>query len=188
MNGRLLLWLDLEMTGLNPDRDLILEIATVLTDTHFNLVAKGPQYVIAYMKEDLERMEPIVRTMHTESGLIKQVLNSTTSLDEAYQQTVNFIQTYCTKGQALLCGNTIWQDRRFLERYMPEILYYTHYRLVDISTIKELIRAWYPTSPEIHFKKNTLHRAVDDIFESIAELKHYQEHFFVPLPPSKISF
>jgi oligoribonuclease len=174
-----LVWIDLEMTGLAPERDLILEIATVITDDQLNIIAYGPELVIHHSAEAMSVMGDFVRTLHTKSGLLTRVAAATTTVAEAQEATLAFIKEHCTQGTAMLAGNSVWQDRAFLYRYMPDIINYLHYRLIDVSTVKSLARAWYPTNQAKHFKKAETHRAMTDIIESIEELRHYRYHFFV---------
>ncbi len=179
MSDKNLVWIDLEMTGLNIAQDVILEIATIITDRDLNIMAEGPSYVIHHSDQTLRIMGEYVHTMHTKSGLVAQVKSSNISLDDAYKQTLDFIKTYCIKNSAMLAGNSVWQDRLFLEKYMPEITGYLHYRLIDISSIKMLVRSWYPQSPYVEFKKPETHRAFEDIKQSVEELKHYRKYFFI---------
>jgi oligoribonuclease len=174
-----LVWIDLEMTGLNADYDVILEIATIITDSQLNIIAQGPSLVVYQSDGALSVMEEYVRNMHVKSGLTEKVRSSKVSLNEAYEQTFTFIKQHCTKHQALLAGNSVWQDRAFLLKYMPDIVKFLHYRIIDISSVKMLVRSWYPTSPYVNFKKPESHRALEDVKESIEELKHYRQHFFI---------
>lgn len=172
-----LLWMDMEMTGLDPERDTVLEIATVVTDSELVVVAQGPTFAIHHPPEVLERMDAWNREHHGASGLVARVLASTVSIAQAEQQTLAFTQQYCRERTSPLCGNSIWQDRRFLARYMPRLDRYLHYRTIDVSTVKELVRRWYPNGPQPPEKKHA-HLAVDDIAESIAELRFYRAHYF----------
>jgi len=172
-------WIDLEMTGLNAERDVILEIATIITDSELNFIAQGPVFVVHQSKEKLALMDAFVSKLHGKSGLALLSGVSTVSLYEAKEQTLAFIKQYCSKGTALLAGNSVWQDRAFLAKYMPEIVAYMHYRILDISGLKTLIHRWYPNSSYAHYKKPETHRALEDIKQSIEELKHYRRHFFV---------
>lgn len=171
-----LVWIDLEMTGLNPEENVILEIATIITDSDLNILAYGPSLVIHHSDEILDIMDMWSREQHTKSGLLDKVRASRISIQEAAQQTLEFIQQYCIKDTALLAGNSVWQDRAFLRRYMPTIVAYLHYRLIDVTTIKELVSRWYPDSTL--FEKADTHRALEDIKESIDELKYYRKTFF----------
>jgi oligoribonuclease len=174
----MLVWMDLEMTGLDHTRDLIVEIATLVTDDELEVVAEGPDLVIATPEEALASMEKVVRDMHTSSGLLEAIRASTTTLDEAGAATLAFIREHVPQPRTVpLCGNSIGVDRRFLAAYLPDIEEYLHYRSIDVSTIKELARRWYPdVSPP---KKATSHRALDDIRESVEELRFWREHVFV---------
>lgn len=178
-----LLWMDLEMTGLDPERDTILEIGTAITDGELNLLAPGPTVAIRHPQSVLDAMDQWNREHHTASGLVARVLASSVSIAEAEQQTLAFVKQYCPERTSPLCGNSIWQDRRFLARYMPALEGYLHYRTIDVSTVKELVRRWYPKGPKPPEKKHA-HLALDDIAESIEELRFYRQHYFVYVPPS----
>lgn len=173
----LLVWIDLEMTGLDATRDVILEIASVVTDAQLNVIAQGPAVVVHHAKPIFDHMNTIVRAMHTSSGLLDRVVASNISVQEAEAQMTDFIRAHTNGARALLSGNSIWNDRTFLQRYMPQILELLHYRMVDVSTVKELVLNWYPDLVE--FQKKKSHRALDDIYESIAELNYYRQHYFV---------
>ena len=176
-----LVWMDLEMTGLDPARHVIVEIATLVTDDELNIVAEGPDLVVHQDDAALAEMDPIVVEMHTRSGLLDAIRSSTMSLADAGAQTLEFIKTHVTEARRVpLCGNSIGMDRRFLAAYLPEIEEYLHYRSVDVSTIKELVKRWYPTLNSGRPRKVGSHRAMDDVLESIAEMKFYREHVFVP--------
>lgn len=179
MSDKNLVWVDLEMTGLNVERDVILEIATIITDSDLNIVAQGPVFILHQSDNTLKIMDEFVKNMHAKSGLTDKVKASDISLLQAYEQTFAFIKQYCTKGSAMLAGNSVWQDRAFLVKYMPEIVEYLHYRIIDISAIKMLVRRWYAKSPYAEFKKPETHRALEDIKQSIEELRHYRKHFFI---------
>jgi oligoribonuclease len=179
-----LVWMDLEMTGLVPERDTILEIATLITTNELQVVAEGPVLVIHHAQSVLEAMDEWNREHHGASGLSARVIASTTSLAEAEAQTLAFVQQYCPQRTSPLCGNSIWQDRRFLARYMPLLEGYLHYRTIDVSSVKELVRRWYPNGPQPPEKKHA-HLALDDICESIAELQFYRQRYFIGLPPNK---
>jgi len=177
-------WIDLEMTGLDIHTDVILEIATVITDGNLNFIAEGPAFVISQPEEKLLRMDKWCVEQHGKSGLTQAVLSSTTSLAHAEKETLHFIKKHCLEHTGVLAGNTVWQDKIFLNKYMPTITHYLHYRIVDVSTCKELVRHWYGKENQPHiasteFKKSDNHRALDDIYESIAELDYYKKHFFV---------
>ena len=175
-----LVWMDLEMTGLDADRDVILEIATIVTNAELDVMAEGPALAIHQDEAVLTAMDDWNTKHHTGSGLVERVRRSPVSLVEAEAVTLAFVKRYCEPQQAPLCGNSIWQDRRFLAKQMPTLNGYLHYRIVDVSTIKELARRWRPELVEGDgaFQKRNSHRARDDIAESIAELRHYREHFF----------
>lgn len=173
-----LFWIDLEMTGLDPDRDVILEAASVVTSNNLEIIARGPNIVIHQPDAVLETMDPWVRDCHRKSGLVHAVKTSSISLTDALEQTLAFARTYCAPQKVPLCGNSVYKDRAFLQRAMPELEAYFHYRLVDVSSIKELVRRWYPNDPKAFFEKPEKHRAFDDISASIDELKHYRTHFF----------
>lgn len=171
-----LVWLDLEMTGLNPDNDLIIEIATVVTDKYLNVLATGPVIAVHQSDQALAAMDAWNQEHHGKSGLIERVNASTIDDSDAMQQTLDFLKEWVAPGESPMCGNSIGQDRRFLYRYMPELESYFHYRNIDVSTVKELARRWAPAVFESVKKKET-HQALDDVLESIDELKHYREHF-----------
>jgi oligoribonuclease len=176
---KMYVWIDLEMTGLNPSRDAILEIATIVTDCTLTILEEGPHFVIHQPQEILDCMDPWVKELHARSGLIEYVRASTTTVSHAQEETLRFIKKHCHEKKALLAGNSVWKDKEFLERYMPRIIEYLFYRIVDVSTIKELVQCWYPTDSRREFKKREQHRALDDIRESIAELQHYRTYFFI---------
>lgn len=171
-------WIDLEMTGLDPARDLILEIACIITTEHLDIVAKGPVISIKQSEDALKKMEPWSADAHKKSGLLDQVIRSTITVEEAEAQILNFVKKYCYEKKSPLCGNSVWMDRFFLRFHMPRLYDFLHYRTIDVSTVKELIKRWYPSDPQSQFKKDNPHRALDDIIESINELKHYKKHFF----------
>lgn len=171
-----LIWVDLEMTGLNPDVDRILEIATVVTDKDLNVLAEGPTLVVHQSDALLDGMDEWCTTHHGQSGLTQRVKDSALSEAEVEQQTLEFLQQWVEPGASPLCGNSIWQDRRFLIRYMPQLDSYCHYRNIDVSTLKELARRWRPEVLDGVHKKGS-HRALDDILDSINELRHYRETF-----------
>lgn len=177
----MLVWMDLEMTGLDPARHVIVEIATIVTDDDLAVVAEGPDLVVHQPAEALAAMEDVVRDMHTASGLLPAITASTTSLEEAGEATLAFIREHVPEARTVpLCGNSIGTDRRFLAAYLPMIEEHLHYRSVDVSTIKELTRRWYPGAIEAVPRKATAHRALDDIRESIEELRWYRDHVFRP--------
>ena len=173
--------MDLEMTGLDPARHAIVEIATLVTDDELEIVAEGPDLVVHQPPEVLAAMEDVVREMHTRSGLLKEIEASTLTLDEAGKQTLAFIKEHVPNRAAVpLCGNTIGTDRRFLAVQLPAIEDHLHYRSVDVSSIKELCRRWYPEALERAPEKGNSHRALDDIRESIEELRYFRQAIFRP--------
>ena len=179
----MLVWMDLEMTGLDPARHVIVEIATIITDDELQVVAEGPDLVIHQPPAAMEGMEKIVQNMHTSSGLLTAIAASTTTLEAAGRATLEFIVEHVPEARTVpLCGNSIGTDRRFLAIYLPEIEEYLHYRSVDVSTIKELTRRWYPGALDGVPRQATAHRALDDIRESIDELRWYRENVFKPSP------
>lgn len=168
------------MTGLEPDRHVIVEIATLLTDDDLNIVAEGPDLIIHASEEELSHMGDFVTQMHTKSGLLPKISASTISVKEAEQATLAFIKEHIAEARSVpLCGNSIGTDRRFLQEYMPELEAFLHYRNVDVSTVKELAKRWNPDVVHALPAKESTHRAMDDIRESIAELNHYRQTFFV---------
>lgn len=173
-----IVWMDLEMTGLQPENNVILEIATIITDANLKIIDQGPVLVIHQPDSVLENMEAWPKEHHEKSGLTESCRNSNITTKQAEQETLNFIKKYCQKKKGILAGNSIWQDRNFLIKEMPNIIDYLHYRLLDVTAVKELVRRWYPDNPFIKFTKNDIHRAKDDVIESINELRHYRKHFF----------
>ncbi len=175
-----LVWLDLEMTGLLPEQDCIIEIATIVTDSELNLLAEGPVFAIHQSAEILNGMDEWNTRQHGRSGLIDRVRESRITTAEAARETLDFIQKHVPAGKSPMCGNSICQDRRFMYRLMPALEAYFHYRNLDVSTLKELARRW---APEVYkgFSKDSSHLAMEDIRDSINELKHYREHF-IQLP------
>ena len=175
------------MTGLDPARHVIVEIATLITDDELQIVASGPDLVVHQPAEALDAMEQVVREMHTRSGLLEAIKASTVTLEAAGKATLDFIREHVPEPRTVpLCGNSIGTDRRFLAAYLPDIENHLHYRSVDVSTIKELARRWYPSVLESVPKKATSHRALDDILESVDELRFYREKLFVPVAAPKI--
>jgi oligoribonuclease len=175
--------MDLEMTGLDPARHTIVEIATLVTDDDLQIVAEGPDLVIHADADALATMDDFVRKMHAKSGLLDAMEASTLTLAEAGRQTLDFIRAQVPeKGTVPLCGNSIGTDRRFLDAQLPEIENWLHYRSVDVSTVKELCRRWYPDVAVKAPEKGTTHRALEDIRESVAELAYYRQTIFVPAP------
>ncbi len=171
-----LVWIDLEMTGLDPVENVIIEIATLVTDSELNIVAEGPNIVIFQPEEELEKMDEWNQTHHTANGLIEAVRESDVSAVTAELRTLEFLREHCQEGQSLLCGNTIGQDRRFLRAHMPNLQEFFHYRSIDVTSVKELAKRWYPKVQGI--KKPSGHRALDDIKGSIEELRHYRQEIF----------
>lgn len=175
----MLVWIDLEMTGLDPKRHSIVEIATLITDDDLNILDEGPDLVISTTSKQLENMDAYVRNMHTKSGLLDEIQQSRVTLSEANKQTLDFIQKHIKTARTVpLCGNSIGTDRRFLADHMPEIEEYLHYRSVDVSSIKEVGKRWYPEIIKNAPTKARGHRAMDDIKESVLELKFYREFLF----------
>ncbi|MCP5183308.1 MAG: oligoribonuclease [Pseudomonadales bacterium] len=172
-----MVWMDMEMTGLDPDRDTIIEIATLVSDDELNVLAEGPVLAIWQPDDVLAGMDEWNQRTHGESGLIDRVRSEGVPLAEAERRTLAFIRQHVEAGVAPLCGNTVWQDRRFLYRYMPNLEAHLHYRIIDVSTIKELARRWAP-AVVAGFRKQGNHTALADIRESIEELRHYRAAFF----------
>lgn len=172
-----LVWIDLEMTGLDPDNEYIIEIATIVTDADLNILAEGPSMVIHQPDSVLDAMDEWCNNQHGKSGLTQRVKDSTISEREAEQRTIEFLLEHVDRGASPICGNSIGQDRRFLYRHMPELESFFHYRNLDVSTIKELARRWRPEVLDGVEKKGT-HLALDDIRDSINELRHYRAEFF----------
>lgn len=176
----MLVWMDLEMTGLDHTSDVIVEIATLITDDELNIVAEGPDLVVHADNAALDGMDPFVVNMHTKSGLLEQIKASTISLADAGAQTLAFIQEHVPEARSVpLCGNSIGTDRRFLAAYLPDIENYLHYRSIDVSSVKELVKRWYPKVDADRPRGQGSHRALDDIRESIREMAYYREHVFV---------
>ncbi|WP_419921495.1 oligoribonuclease [Candidatus Poriferisodalis sp.] len=187
----MLVWLDLEMTGLDHRRHRIVEIATVITDDFLETVAVGPSIVIGASQADLDAMEPVVRKMHETTGLLDEIAQSHVTVSEAAEHTLAFVAEHVREPRTVpLCGNSIGTDRRFLDQYMPDLEQYLHYRVVDVSSIKELIKRWRPeiATAWVELCKTrteaTKHRALDDVLESIDELRYYRDHWLVPPPDS----
>ncbi|BBL60237.1 oligoribonuclease [Methylomonas koyamae] len=172
-----LIWIDLEMTGLDPDNDLIIEIATVVTDKNLNVLAQGPVIAVHQSDAALAAMDEWNQQHHGESGLIQRVKDSDIDAAEAERRTLDFLQQWLPAGTSPMCGNSICQDRRFLYRYMPKLEAFFHYRNLDVSTVKELAARWAPQVRD-GFNKQASHKALDDIIESIDELRYYRETFF----------
>jgi len=175
-NPNVLVWIDLEMTGLSPDQDKIIEIASIVTDSDLTVLEEGPVLAIYQPDSVLDAMDDWNTKTHAATGLVNRVRSSSVSESDAEKQTLAFIERYVPKNKSPLCGNSVCQDRRFLYRYMPELEIYLHYRNLDVSTIKELVKRW---KPDLYagLSKNSAHQALDDIRESIGELRYYREHF-----------
>lgn len=175
--GNRLVWIDLEMTGLDPEKERIIEMATIITDAELNIIAEGPVIAVHQPDSLLEAMDDWCTNTHGASGLTKRVKESTITEAEAEQETLAFLKKHVGSGESPLCGNSIGQDRRFLVKYMPELEGFFHYRNLDVSTVKELARRWRPDVLDGVQKKGS-HLALDDIRDSINELRHYRDHFF----------
>ncbi len=169
-----LIWIDLEMTGLDPETHKIIEIATIVTDSELNILAEGPVLAIHQPESELQKMDEWCTNTHTGSGLVERIRQSTITEDQAVAQTIEFLEKWVPRGKSPICGNSIGQDRRFLYKHMPLLEEYFHYRYVDVSTLKELTRRWKPEVLD-GFSKTGTHLALDDIRESIAELKYYRQ-------------
>ncbi|MAC46131.1 oligoribonuclease [Oceanospirillum beijerinckii] len=174
-----MVWIDLEMTGLEPERDTIIEIATVVTDPELNIIAEGPVLAIYKPKAVMDEMGEWCTKQHGSSGLTKRVLESKVTMREAERQTLEFLKQHAEPGKSPMCGNSIHQDRRFLYKEMPELEKFFHYRHLDVSSVKELAKRWYPDVAK-SMKKSGSHLAMDDIKDSINELRHYREHMLKP--------
>lgn len=172
-----LIWIDLEMTGLDTDNDLIIEIATIITDAQLNILAEGPVIAIHQSEDILNAMDEWNTNQHTSSGLVERIKNSQYSVQNAEDMTLEFVEKFVSARSSPMCGNSICQDRRFMHRLMPKLEKYFHYRNFDVSTVKEAVKRWYPNGPE--FKKESSHLAMDDIRDSINEMQFYREHYFV---------
>ncbi|KTD59931.1 oligoribonuclease [Legionella shakespearei] len=182
-NNHNLIWIDLEMTGLEPEQDRIIEIATIVTDPHLNILAEGPVIAVSQPQSLIDGMDAWNTRQHNQSGLVKRVLESQVGESEAEQLTIDFLKQYLDKGKSPMCGNSICQDRRFLYKYMPELAAFFHYRNLDVSTLKELAIRWHPTLLN-GLTKESKHLALDDIKDSINELVYYRQHF-INLPEVK---
>lgn len=180
----LLVWIDMEMSGLDADKEHILEIAALVTDGDLEIVAEGPELVVHQPDDVLAGMDAWNTEHHGASGLTERVRASTVSVEEAEDQVLAFLKEHCAPGMAPLCGNSIHQDRLFLRRFMPRIDTYLHYRHVDVSTVKELGRRWYPGRFGKRPQKKSQHRAMDDVRESVEELRYYREAFFAKSDPT----
>jgi len=173
-----LVWIDCEMSGLDPATSVLIEIATIVTDNNLNVIEEGPSLVIYHDEAKLANMKPIVREMHTNSGLLEKIKDGIL-MEQAEQKTLSFLQQHCKQGISPLCGNSVWADRMFLVKSMPRIIEFLNYRIIDVTSVKELVTRWYPNDPDAEFLKKKTHRAIEDIRESIAELRHYRKYFFV---------
>lgn len=171
-----LIWIDLEMTGLDPERGGILEIATLVTDSDLRILAEGPNLAIQQPPDVMEAMEEWSRTHHQASGLLDRALASPHDTRSAERETLAFLRPHCEPGSSPLCGNSVWQDRRFLIRHMSELEGFLHYRNIDVSSVKELVQRWYPELPA--YRKSKAHLAMSDIRESVQELAYYREKVF----------
>jgi oligoribonuclease len=172
-----LVWIDLEMTGLDPEKDVILEIATIVTGGSLEIEAEGPNMAIHYPEEVLQGMDEWSKAHHRESGLTDRVRASAFDVASAEQMTLEFLAGQCKEAESPLCGNSVWQDRRFLIKYMPRVEAFLHYRNIDVSSIKELVQRWYPSLAT--YEKQKAHLALSDIKESINELRYYRKNVFV---------
>jgi oligoribonuclease len=173
-----LVWMDLEMTGLDAGKEVIIEIATLITDSELNVLEEGPCIAIHQRDESLDKMDDWNTKHHNASGLVKRVRESLIDLKEAEKRTLEFIKKHCPKGTSPLCGNSINQDRKFLSKYMPDLHDYLHYRSIDVTSVKELVNRWYPKGPKFP-KKSNEHMALTDIRESLKELVFYRQHYFI---------
>jgi len=175
-NASNLIWVDMEMTGLNPDEDAVIEIATIVTDTHLNTLAEGPVIAVHQSDARLQAMDEWNTTQHNRSGLVERVRASAYDERTAERETLAFLQQWVPKGASPMCGNTICQDRRFMARHLPLLEAYFHYRNLDVTTLKILVQRWRPEL-ESGFTKAGTHLALDDIRDSINEMRYYREHF-----------
>ncbi len=178
MDGReqRMVWIDLEMTGLDIEKESIIEIATIITDSELNILAQGPNLAIKVSEELIEGMDEWNTTHHHQSGLVDRIRSVGVSIEEAQQQTIEFLQQWVNPNSAPLCGNSVWNDRRFLDKEMPLVADYLHYRMIDVSTVKELAKRWYPEVDK--YPKKLSHLALDDIIESIEELQYFRSKVF----------
>jgi oligoribonuclease len=179
VNANNLVWIDMEMTGLDPEKERIIEIATIVTDSHLNVIAEGPVFAVHQSDELLKAMDGWNTKQHNSSGLVKRVRDSTVTEKEAEAETIAFLKKHVSAGKSPLCGNSIYQDRRFLYRYMTELEKFFHYRLIDVSTLKELAMRW---APRVYsgLQKDSKHLALSDIRDSIEELRYYRQYLFNP--------
>ncbi len=177
--SEMLAWIDLEMTGLNPEEHVIVEIATLITDDELEVIAEGPNLVVHASDDELERMDPYVFEMHKKSGLLPEIKSSKITIEKAGELTLNFLKEHISEEKSVpLCGNSIGTDRRFLAKSLPEIENFLHYRCVDVSSVKELAKRWFPEVLADAPKKNGGHRAMEDIKASVEELKFYRSQIF----------
>ncbi|MAV43609.1 MAG: oligoribonuclease [Euryarchaeota archaeon TMED248] len=174
--GQRLVWIDLEMTGLDIERESIIEIATIVTDGELNILAQGPNLAISVDEKLIEGMDEWNTTHHFGSGLVERIRTQGVSLDTAEKETLDFLNKWVEPNTAPLCGNSVWNDRRFLEKEMPKVAEFLHYRMIDVSTIKELARRWYPEVDK--YDKKASHLALDDILESVEELDYFRDKVF----------
>jgi oligoribonuclease len=172
------IWVDMEMTGLSPETDRIIEVAAIITDDQLNELAVSPAFVVRQTKETMDSMDAWNRGTHGKSGLTQRVLESTMDEDQAQEQMLAFLRQWSIKGKSPMCGNSICQDRRFMARYMPKLEAFFHYRNLDVSTLKELCKRWQPAIAK-GFEKRSAHTALADIRESIDEMRYYREHFLL---------
>ncbi len=180
-----LAWIDMEMTGLDPEKEVVLEIASLVTDKDLNVIAEGPELVVKQSARYLNRMDAWNTGQHTKSGLVDKVKNSKVTLKQAEDKTLQFVKKYCTAGEAYLCGNVVHHDRRFMAKYMPRLHKFFHYRLIDVSTIKVLVELWYAKKYDKQPVKSNKHRALPDIYESVQELKYYKKAIFKKMATKK---
>ena len=171
-----LVWIDLEMTGLDIEKESIIEIATIITDGELNIIAHGPNVAITVDESLIEGMDEWNTTHHFESGLVDRIREQGVSLADAEKMTLDFLKEWVAPNTAPLCGNSVWNDRRFLEKEMPNVAEYLHYRMIDVSTVKELARRWYPEVDK--YPKKGAHLALDDIIESVEELEYFRDKVF----------
>ena len=176
-SSRRMVWIDLEMTGLNIQTESIIEIATVITDSELNILAQGPNLAIKVPDELLTGMDEWNTKHHHQSGLVERIKTEGVTIDEAEQQTLDFLRQWIEPNTAPLCGNSVWNDRRFLDKEMPHVADFLHYRMVDVSTVKELAKRWYPEVAR--YRKKLSHQALDDILESIEELRYFRNEIFI---------
>ena len=177
-----LIWLDMEMTGLDPELNVVIEIAVIITDTNLNVLVESPSYAIYQPDEELNKMDKWNVSTHTKSGLLDRVKSSSYSLEDVESELLLLIAKYVPKGCSPLCGNTIYQDRKFIIKYMQKLESYLHYRIIDVSSIKELAKRWYPAVAS-GFEKHNKHQALADVYESIEELKYYRNKLFAHMEP-----